>query len=454
MESCTANTGPSNSTFAALEHAALLHPTGTDGRVSVARVDEHGRWREKSHNVKKLPDLIAEIAGETDTYLSMSRFFGRREIAHLWQLGAMYVDVDYHKVPEYRDAHPLGVLDDVLAALERAQIPAPTLALFSGRGLYVIWLHNAVPRAAAPRWNAAQRELWKALEPFGADRNALDAARVLRVAGTVNSKSGAFVERVAPVGEVYDFDALAEEVLPLTREELAEIRDIRAARARRKPPESPVTPPRGFTVGTLWEGRLTDLQALVDMRFLDGRLPPGQRDNWMLIAGVAMSWICVPQALQRELTSLARQVGGWSEREAASRLQAVTKRGHMAARGEKIEWPIGSGRMVDPRYRFKNQTIMELLEITADEEESMKVLISSDEARRRDRKRKEKERREAGMVSRAEYEGAALARERGPVIVRLRDEGMSLRQISRETDIPYEEVRRLSKRLENLVGKG
>jgi hypothetical protein len=444
------STAPQRLEAAALEHSGLLHPGTSDGRVSIAHIDDAGRWHERSNALDTLEGLIPTLAGGTDIYISQHRFTARREMAQLWQLGAMYVDVDFHKVPALAGMDPRGVLDDCLVALERARKPRPTLAIFSGRGIYLVWLHRGVPRVVAPRWNACQRELWRVLQPFGADRGALDAARVLRLSGTVNSKSGAAVERIAPVGDVWDFEDLAAEVLPMEREQVAEVRDIRAARARKKPQERPVTPPQGFNEGTLWAGRLGDLQALLDMRFLDGKLPPGQRDDWMLVSGVAMSWVCVPQALQREIMALARQVGGWEERESASRMQAVLKRADMAARGEKIEWPFGSGQMVDARYRYKNQTIIDILHITPDEEKSMKVLISSDEARRRDRKRKEKQRREAGMVSRAEYEAVALARKREPVVVRLKDEGMSLRQISRETGIPLSEVHRLS----NPIDKG
>ena len=452
----TASTAHPQLEAAALEHSGLLHPGTSDGRVSIPHIDDEGRWREgRSYAPDKLADLIPEIAGQHDTYISQHRFTARREIAKLWQLGAMYVDIDFHKVPELAGMYPRGVLDDCLIALERARKPWPTLAIFSGRGLYLVWLHRGVPRVVAPRWNACQQELWRVLRPFGADRGALDAARVLRLSGTVNSKSGAAVERIAPVGDVWDFETLAAEILPMEREQVAEIRDIRAARATKRPSERLIVPNKVFTTGTLWAGRLGDLQRLLDFRFLDRKLPPHQRDHWMLIAGVAMSWVCVPQALQRELWALSREVGGWSEREARSRLQAVTKRAHMAARGEMIEWPMGSGQMVDARYHYKNSTIIDLLEITPDEEEIMDVLISSDEARRRHRRGEEKRRREAGAVTRAEYLEGSLAREREPIIARLRDEeSMSLRQISRETGIPYKEVHRLTKRLENRIDKG
>ncbi len=444
----TGNKGPDLKS-AALRHGALLHPEQTTGRVSIAHKTPSGGWRERSYRVDQLPDVMAAIAGENDAYISQQRFECRRLLVQLWQLGAMYVDLDYHKVSELAGMHPMGVLDDVLVALERTQLPAPTLAMASGRGLYVIWLHSPVPRKALPRWNACQKELWRVLKRFGADRGALDAARVLRVAGTINGKSGAVVEQIAPVGDVWDFETLAAEVLPLDR---GEVRDLRIARAARRPSERLVVPPEGFTPGTLWAGRLTDLQRLRGIRFL-GDLPPGQRDPWMFIAGVAMSWLTVnPQALDRELRALAKEAAGWRDEESSRRLQAIMKRARMAARGEHVDW---DGRMVDPRYYFKNQTIIEWLEITADEERDMQVLISSDEARRRDTEQQRKRRREAGMVSRDEYLEGTLAREREPIIARLRDEeGMSLRQISRETGVPLKEVHRLSKRLENRIDKG
>jgi len=432
---------------AALEHLGLLHPDTSAGRVSIPHIDDAGRWREgRTYSLDKLPDLIPTIAGQRDTYISQHRFTARREIAQLWQLGAMYVDIDFHKVPELAGMDPRGVLDDCLIALERARKPWPTLAIFSGRGLYLVWLHRGVPRKVAPRWNACQRELWRVLRPFGADRGALDAARVLRLSGTVNSKSGAAVERIAPVGDVWDFEDLASEVLPMEREEVAEIRDIRAARATKRPSERLIVPNKVFTAGTLWAGRLGDLQRLLDFRFLDRKLPPHQRDHWMLIAGVAMSWVCVAPALQRELTALARQVGGWSEREAGSRLQAVTKRAHMAARGEMIEW---RGQMVDARYHYKNSTIIDLLEITPDEEEVMDVLISSDEARRRHRRGEEKRRREAGAVTRAEYrEGSEQRRTRA---AELRARGLKQREIADALGCTQQEVSRLLKGIDKAI---
>jgi hypothetical protein len=53
-----------------------------------------------------------------------------------------------------------------------------------------------------------------------------------------------------------------------------------------------------------------------------------------------------------------------------------------------VEW---RGLEIDPRYRLKNQTIIEALEITAEEERELKTIISDDERRRRDRERKQPE---------------------------------------------------------------
>jgi DNA-binding NarL/FixJ family response regulator len=89
---------------------------------------------------------------------------------------------------------------------------------------------------------------------------------------------------------------------------------------------------------------------------------------------------------------------------------------------------------VDPRYRFKNRTIIELLEITAEEEQEMRTIISDNERRRRDRQRKNPE------MTRKEYEDrAAMRREEAR---RLAAKGLSLREIGKRLGISHEAVRK------------
>jgi hypothetical protein len=429
---------------AALDHASTLHPAESRGRVVIAHKDGE-RWKQGSYDVSDLPEIIPAVAGLEDAYISQQRFFFKRTIAQLQQLGALFVDIDFHTIPELAGMDARGVLEDVLIALERARIPAPTMAIASGRGLYVIWLHGAIPRAAIGRWNACQKQLWEILRPFGADRGALDAARVLRLAGTRNSKNGAVVEQIAPAGEVWNFDDLAEEILPYSREELYDLRIQRAARGARMPSKSLARPPQGFTRTTLWEGRLGDLQKLRALRWFEGDLPPGQRDHWMFIAGVAMSWIAVPQVLRRELWELSKEAATWNDAESGRRLSAIMKRAHMAAKGERVEW---NGIQIDPRYRFKNQTIIELLEIEDWEQEEMSVIISSDEARKRHRERESQRRREAGEMERFKY--TATAEQRRMKAAELRSGGMLQREIAEILGCSQQEVSRLTKG----IGKG
>jgi hypothetical protein len=373
--------------------------------VVLARKDP--RWRQRAYPVSKLADVLPELTGETDVYFAQGRFFGyKRLVAELAGISAAWSDMDFYKVPKLRDMHPLAVLEEALILLERAKIPAPSLAISTGRGLAILWLHDPVPRQALPRWNLVQQRLHEALKPLGADAGAKDAARVLRLAGTVNGKSGTFVEALRPPGEVWEFDRLADEILPHTREEMAELRDLRVQRAARRPERRLWTPGQGLTVATLWEARLTDLQMLLRLRWDREELPPGHRDKWMLVAGCGMAWLAAnPEVMRRELFALAREVGGWPEGETATRMQAVIGRAMRAEAGEKIVY---GGVEVDPRYRLRTQTVQDWLEITAEEERHMKTLISQTQKARR---RAEKRRREGATPQEAIVSRAANRRE-------------------------------------------
>jgi hypothetical protein len=391
----------------AAQHGALLHarsPGSVVGHVAVATKSPGEGWREKVYPASELLEMLPRYVGRSDVFISTQRFWAWRRITRLAQCEALAVDVDFYKVERLRDSHPLGVLEDCRVALERARMPQPSLAIASGRGLYLFWLHEPVPRQALPRWNACQLALWEVLKPLGADRSALDAARMLRLVETHNSSTGVIVEALTPASqsEVWAFDDLADEVLPYTRAEIVDLRIQRAARAARRPARRRQAPPQRLTIGNLWEARLTDLQTLRRIRW-SGEPMDDFRDRWLFLAGVAMSWLVDPAFLQRELYALAHEVGGWTEVHTHSRMHAVFRTAREAAEGHTVEW---EGRQFSPLYRFRNETIIEWLEITREEQREMRTLISAAEKQRR---RAEKA-RQAGVMSRKEYKDRAAWR--------------------------------------------
>lgn len=405
-------------------HTILLHPLTQRGVATVAR--STGRWTEKAIRIGDLPDHARQLAGVADVFMSQQTFYGWRRIAQLAQLAAAYVDLDYHET-SWRAFAPASVADQVLRALDDQRMPPPSCILFTGRGLLCLWLHDIVPRTALPRWNALQKALGEALRDFGADARALDAARVFRLAGTVNSKSGETVrliwsDRAEPTR--WDFDTLADEILPHTR---AEIHSLAAERAKRKANgTSAVAPATRLTAGTWWETVLSDLQKLRRVRWF-GDLPSGQRDTWLFLAVNAMSWLCPPAVLWREALALAQECGGWKHRESEQRFSTIFHRAQMSAAGVMVEW---NGEMVDARYRFRADTIVQWLSISPAEmrEGDLRALGDADHLRANHYQRTIDSRRQAGVKSRDEQILERL--QIGVQALEMQRGGMTIRQIA------------------------
>ena len=423
------------------QHGLVLHAQG-QGLVTVAiRRGPCDRWHEWRFPLVELPDRLRSFERAEDVYIAQNRFWGRRLIARLAQLDALFADLDYYTVPDLAGAHPDYVLDLALEALLIARIPSPSLAVSTGRGLALVWLHSAIPRAALSRWNACQRRLWETLKPLGADRRALDAARVLRLIGTTHGLTKARVRALTPVAPAWPFDRLADEVLPLER---AELYDLRVQRALRKPQERRSVPPQGFTPATLWEGRLSELQRLREHRWF-GTLPPGQRDSWLFLAGVAMSYLAIPTVLSRELPALAQEIAGWNERESRSRFSAIFRRAYMAARGETVEW---DGMRVDPRYRFYDDTIVERLEISEAEMRLLgfKHLVTPEIAREQEAARKRAERHAKGENRQTRAEFLESAEQRRAEARLLRAKGLAWIEVGQLMGISADAARKLASR--------
>ncbi len=442
------------SAFDARRHVQVLHPGNTrldggrrHGTVSFGqRVNDYKRpWQEWTVDVADAAFVAQDLVhrGEaTDLYVSQNCFRGWRTIAQLSTIGALYQDLDYNH-RGFKSIHagrdPRVVAEAVLGSLADQGVPAPSYILRTGRGLCLVWLHELLPRNVLPRWQAVQKRLSGFLTRFGADKMALDAARVFRVAGSINSRADPLDAEVrmiwcngTPISPFrHVFGDLADEVLVHTRAELV---SLSAERAKRKAQGRDAgKPTHTLTVQTWAETMLSDLQRLRTYRYPEGAIHPGERDRWLFCAATAMSWLCPAAVMERELAALAHEAAGWQAGETRSRMSSALARARMAAAGTMMEW---NGEKVDPRYRMKSATVIDWLAIEPGEmrEAGLRMLVDGDRSRELTAERQTKSRRGKGAASRAEAQAARLELGRKAVYLQMRD-GLTVRELAAETGV-------------------
>jgi hypothetical protein len=194
--------------------------------LAALHASKSGKNKELTQRLFPLKHLAAVLAfcqEKNEHYLSQCSYRKwTRSSGTVNQLTSCWVDLDYYK-PSV-DAGTATMLDDDAQAIdmiiERCCTAGmgrlwfmPTQIVRSGRGLYIKWIFNHfLPAGAAPRWRHCQDRLVKLFTDFGADPAAVDAARVLRVSGSRNSKSGSLA-KVILFGKTIPFDDVASAVL-------------------------------------------------------------------------------------------------------------------------------------------------------------------------------------------------------------------------------------------------
>jgi hypothetical protein len=307
--------------FTPSQHAEALHPVKAKGQVFIARkLPPAGKWTTDPdpYHPWELDMVLYGIAGDRDIYATMNRFEGRRKVLqqHVCELSAIFADLDFYDLPELAGRTPEAVFELVLERLRSAGMPEPSLAICSGQGLYVGWLHSPVGWKELPKWQDCQYRIWRIFKSLGADPRARDAARLLRLVGTTNSKNSGPVYALRDAGPRQSFEDLAASILraDLGEDEEqpgADLYDLRAQRATRREYKAP----RLRTERSLWLARWVDLQTLRRLRYGDEQMKDF-RDRLLFVAGVVLSWITdppEPKFFERELLGLAEEWGGWDE---------------------------------------------------------------------------------------------------------------------------------------------
>lgn len=311
---------------------------------SVISKDGYTQWHYKYAELKDL-----DLTGE-NIYITLNTFYKPcRRLEYIKELNALFIDLDTYNTKFNKEQ----ILMDLEQNYFNKKVPIPNYVIDSGRGMYLIWLINSVPSKALPLWKAVQEYLYSQLECFGADRKALDATRILRVPGSINSKVKTVVGILDEYDYVYDLREIQHEFLP-------ELRPKEKKRGR----------PRKinfvYRERSLYYARIQDITKLCELREYSLK---GKRE---LILFLYRYYLCVftedvQKALEDvlELNSMFTPPLGDNEVRKATR---SAERVYI----DKIK-----------EYKYKNSTLIELLEITEDEERYMTTIISNKEYRRR-----------------------------------------------------------------------
>jgi len=166
-----------------------LHHGGADGWITFARI-ENGVFRQWHFRPEEASAALSEWIGE-DVYFSQNTFYRPvRRVENVRQLRALYVDVDFYML----NFSPEWVIGHMETFIFGERVPEPNLIIHSGRGFVVVWLIEPVPgKKALPLWQAVERHFAAQFRDIGGDPRATDAARVFRIAGSINSRNGAEV---------------------------------------------------------------------------------------------------------------------------------------------------------------------------------------------------------------------------------------------------------------------
>ena len=318
------------------------------GWITRSCIDENGysQWHYKYAELKE-----TDLAGE-NVYITLNTFYKPcRRLECIKELNCVYIDLDYYKTKYTREQIIMNLEENYFNKI----IPATNYILDSGRGLALIWLINKVPSKALPLWKAVQEYLYNQLKEFGADRQALDATRILRVPGSINSKSKTVVSIIDEYDYIYDLREIQKEFLP-------------ELKLKEKKKGRPKKINYLYRERSLYHSRLQDITKLCELREYDLR---GHRE---IILFLYRYYLCsftedTKKALEDVLELNSMFISPLKENEVIRATRSAEK-----CYLDK-----------NKEYKYKNETLIDLLEITEYEETQMSTIISKSEYKRRDR---------------------------------------------------------------------
>ncbi len=424
--------------YAAETFLKRVHQEATNNEY-IALAKKHKKWQQK---FTLLPNIWKDFVGLNENSFATPNTFiaPKRQIESIGLLKALYADIDDH-THEFRFASVLYFFEEDFFG---SRVPWPNAVVETGRGMHLYWLIEPLPPDKLPLWQLTQDLLLDALsditdyfpqEKVTVDKRVRDATRLLRLPGTLNTKTNTVVKLYQYDIERYSIEEiLAEYFSDIDYTKILRTNQVRKEKSSKNNNKSKLNISKLFNAYTLHYSRLLDIAKLQELRDgycrVDGELvTTGQRE---LMCFLYRYYSCLflhdeEEALRQTLEFNKRFVEPLSENEVIS----ATKSAEKAFK----EWQETGKR----KYNYRNSTLIELLEITEEEQKHLKTIISKSEKYRRNNRRRWKERRGEDGMTKSEREKVETATK----VLELKNKGMTQVQIARQLGINQSTVSRI-----------
>ena len=368
-----------------------LRPDKSAGYVAVTSDFKTSTW----HGLKDKNRLIRETKGKPSQYISLNAFDEfNRKTKNLKQIRMIGIDIDqYNKgmtIPEALDVLNDLIRDDL--------IPTPNLVITS-RGIQIFYdiQGGASPTMSWLTSYITDQYIAK-LHEIGADGNAKDMARLMRVPESINERNGMTVHPEIWHRAPYTLEELQSYCKPLDRFKNSHKRRLKTIY---KPDNNLLV---FYRVN---HARLSDFEKLIELRGGDFT---SKRNTFLYMYAYHQSLIL--DSLKDTIDYMEKRFSKVYSTTDATMTETEFKRTVRSAyngASEFFEWYKVNGYKMKYEANdgilkpYKTSNILAMLEITQEEQQALKTLISDEVKAERERHRQTKIRRSKGVKPMSEY---------------------------------------------------
>lgn len=420
------------------EYYNHLYDKTTDGYLQLVKF-ENKEIKIFNGDRNELREIVEEYILENDVFITPNTMYKKqRRVQNIRQFRALYQDLDINKLGYSKRE----IIWMIYIMVYENKIPMPSMIVDSGRGLHLYWKIKNAPFGALKTWQELQDYLYYKLKHLKADKQSTDGARILRLPNTINSKDNSVCEVIDIKDKLeYSMYDLREQYLNYSQNKQLVFQETKSIKTNTR-----VINNKFFNSYSLHMARVEDIETLCKLR----KYNLTNYRNMVIHCYAYWKGIYI-----RDIDELECEVielnNSFTEPLKDTEIKAVI-RCIPKAIDKFIEYEQGlrsgetkrasKGMKDKGGYWYKNETLIERLDITAEEQRHMKTIIGLDEKYRRNNERRNEARRNENGLTKKQQELADLKVQ----IEMMKEEGLSNRAIAKELNCSEYKIRALLKK--------